>query len=80
MDIKGARGPIMVDNLEHRDDCWYPMEACRCGDLAEIDRLREFAVDLSEWVWGEFENEEDRPKVSPLCERAAALGLFKDDT
>ena len=29
-----------MGHFEHRDDCWSPIECCRCRDLNEIDRLR----------------------------------------
>ena len=24
---------------EHHEECWFPMESCRCGDLTKTERL-----------------------------------------
>lgn len=77
----------MSDNPEHvvflRDmasDLEGTEEEERLNAAAdEIERLWEFAIDLSAWIWEEFENDEDRPKLTPLLERAESMNLFLSD-
>jgi len=43
-----------------------------------IEKLEQFSIDLSEWVWGEFEERKDRPMLVPLLKRAIALDVLGD--